>query len=244
MATLEGRTLKGTLISIPTIDKTLTKDGAGADAKVTGDELLNRVKFADVVDNLTTYDKYKPLSANMGAELRETIEEVANNGYETKGGMVTGSISTRHYDNGHSTLNKNHSANADYGTQLVDASKDGKQAFLTVFAQNNSLTFTDNGNNIRNIHHEGNKPNGNYTGNGSATQRVINTNGIGKLLIVYTPNNMSFVTPQGAMVISVADGSIKWIEGGKVFYNNGQLNLLLTNDAFNKSGTTYYYQVI
>lgn len=69
--------IKGRIYAVPQADETLTKEGYAADAKVTGDELKERVKKADIVDNLTTEDSERPLSAKQGAELKKLIDELA-----------------------------------------------------------------------------------------------------------------------------------------------------------------------
>lgn len=68
--------LKGKIIAIPAVDNTLLKTGYAADAKVTGEELAARVKTADVVDNLTTEDAKKPLSANQGAVIKKQLDAI------------------------------------------------------------------------------------------------------------------------------------------------------------------------
>ena len=62
------------------VDKTLTKSGDAADAKVTG-SLINalndeKVNIIDIIDNLTTNDAKKPLSAAQGVILRALVSEL------------------------------------------------------------------------------------------------------------------------------------------------------------------------
>ena len=70
----DNETLKGKVKPFPSIDKTLSKEGCCADAKATGDALEARVKKVDIVDNLTTEDSEKPLSAKQGAELKKQLD--------------------------------------------------------------------------------------------------------------------------------------------------------------------------
>lgn len=178
------------------------------------------------------------------AENARNLAEDVDNCLPRTGGVVEGPLNIRTADNGYGQLLKNHSTDADYGTQVSDTSKDGKTAKLCVSAALNLLTFTDPEGNIRNIHHEGSKPFGSYKGNGSAVSRMIETGGIGRLALVYNPNHFSFVTPQGALVVKLSDGTIKWIEGGKIYFLNGTLGISTANEAFNSTDTDYYYQVI
>ena len=68
--------LSGKVTKIPEADTTFTKEGYFADAKATGDELKKKVNSADIVDNLTTEATDKPLSAKMGKQLKQQIDDV------------------------------------------------------------------------------------------------------------------------------------------------------------------------
>lgn len=69
--------LKGKISSLSpyAVDKTLSVEGAGADAKAVGDALEGKVGYSAVVDNLTTSDTNAPLSANQGVVLKRSISE-------------------------------------------------------------------------------------------------------------------------------------------------------------------------
>ena len=67
--------LTGRVMGIPEIDDTLTIKGKCADAKATGDALSGKVNYTDTVDNLTTENAQKPLSARMGKYLRSLIKD-------------------------------------------------------------------------------------------------------------------------------------------------------------------------
>lgn len=268
--------LKGRINNVPQLDNTLTKQGHGADAKAVGDALEERVRTSDIVDDLTSDAKDRPLSANQGTVLKKmigdinlseagtvgydnassglvstnmqsAIDEVANiskSALPKTGGMIDGTVSVRNAENGHGSLTKNNSATEDYGTHVMDVTKDGKSAKVNVSAKLDMLTFVDTKGNINDIFHEGNKPFGSYVGNGSANERIIDTKGIGRLIVVYNPNYFSFVFPEGALVIKTSEKTIDFFPSTKVYYLNGKLGLYLTNDAFNKAGETYYYQAI
>lgn len=68
--------IKGKITAIPSIDKTLTKANKCADAKVTGEALDKKVNIMDVVDNLTTEDSSKPLSARQGVEIKKKLDNI------------------------------------------------------------------------------------------------------------------------------------------------------------------------
>lgn len=73
-ASLESREIKGKVITIPRIDKTLTKEGHAADAKYTGDAIEKMIKKVDIVNDLETENPNKPLSAMQGVALKELID--------------------------------------------------------------------------------------------------------------------------------------------------------------------------
>lgn len=79
--------LVGRITSIKSnvIDPTLTIEGAGADAKATGDALNTKVNIADIADNLTTNDSGKVLSARQGVELLSAIETARGEATEAAG---------------------------------------------------------------------------------------------------------------------------------------------------------------
>lgn len=181
-------------------------------------------------------------ATNMQSAIDE-VSATAKNALPKSGGTVQ-TLNVQVVDNGYGSVSKNHSASADYGTQLTDTSKDGKSAKVSVSAALGTVTYTDADNNIHDLHHTGNKPFGNYAGNGSVGTRTIATKGIGRVMLVYCSTHTSFVTPNGAFVIDLENGGFSWIDSAKVHYLNGDLILETSNDAFNASGMTYYYQAL
>ena len=63
-------------LSAYALDKTLSVEGASAEAKAVGDELEKKVSYADIVDNLTTNDPDKPLSAKQGVAIKQSVENL------------------------------------------------------------------------------------------------------------------------------------------------------------------------
>lgn len=70
--------LRGKISSLSpyAIDKTLTVEGAGADAKSVGEALKKKVNTTDIADNLETNEAGVPLSAKQGVALSKSIKEV------------------------------------------------------------------------------------------------------------------------------------------------------------------------
>lgn len=83
--------IRGRIVSVPLIDNTLSKKGQGADAEATGNALKNKVSFNDIVDNLTTNDAKKPLSASQGVVLNRNIGAV-----DTKVTNLTKTVEDNH----------------------------------------------------------------------------------------------------------------------------------------------------
>lgn len=182
-------------------------------------------------------------ATNMQSAVDE-VAEIAKKALPQTGGTINGYLHIKNVDNGLGWFGKNHSATEDYGTHMTDVAKDGKSSNVSICSALGTFTYTDPEGNIRDVFHEGTKPFGHYVGNGSANERIIETKGIGRLILVYNSDYFSFVTPEGALVVKLSEGTIRWIDSGKVYYLNGNLGLNLTNEAFNEAGKTYYYQAI
>lgn len=183
-------------------------------------------------------------ATNMQGAIDELAEGVENSVSKTGDSLIEGMLSIRSVDNGYGTFSKNHSAREDYGTQMMDRASDGRIAKVSVCGALDTFTYTGNDGQVRDVHHEGNKPFGSYIGDGIVNERIIDTKGIGRLMLVYNNNYFSFVTPEGALVAKLATGSLSWIEGAKAYFLNGKLGLHTTNSAFNEVDAVYYYQVI
>lgn len=181
---------------------------------------------------------------NMQGAIDEVTEKVKNSVSKTGDSLIEGTLHLRSANNGYGSLNKNNSDTEDYGTQVVDRSAAGKSAFLTVCGALNTFTYTGNDGEVKNVYHEGSKPFGSYVGDGIENERVIDTKGIGRLILVYNPYYFSFVTPEGALVVKLTTGAVSWIESTKSFFLNGKLTLHTANSAFNEVDVTYHYQVI
>lgn len=84
--------LKGKIASLSpyAVDKTLSVEGSAAESKVVGDALEKKVSYTDIVDNLTTSDSQKPLSAKQGVELKKAMNNLS--------GSVTESLSNMEHD--------------------------------------------------------------------------------------------------------------------------------------------------
>ena len=139
---------------------------------------------------------------------------------------------------------KHNATGTDYGTQVRDEDKDGNVAALVVRATSQKALFYPDGSASREILHTGNKPSGSYTGNGSATSRTIDVGGIGSVLHVRGYGNSGIVMPSGAIFVPYTGGAPVVFGNSEMAYANGKLTITSTNNAVNRSGETYTYEVL
>lgn len=74
------KVLKGKIASLSpfAVDPTLSVEGSAAEAKAVGDALEKKVSYSDIVDNLTTNDSKKPLSAKQGSVVKKSVDDLRN----------------------------------------------------------------------------------------------------------------------------------------------------------------------
>ena len=238
--------LVGKIIPVPQVDTTLSKEGYSAEAKATGDKIkaLEEEHKKYTLPNASAVSYNNTESKLASTNTQEALDEIAKNYLPKLGGELSGALKVKRYDNGFSTVDKNHSASADYGTYMADTDNSGKSAKVSVCAALGTFTYTDPSGNIRDIHHEGSKPFGNYIGDGSTASRTIDTKGLGRLCMIYCSTHLLLVTPKGALKVTLTDSSVDWIASSNIHFLEGKIIMASDNVAFNKANETYYYQVI
>lgn len=93
--------------------------------------------------------------------------------------------------------------------------------------------------------HTGNKPNGTYTGNGSATERTISTGGIGSVCMLRSGSSyMGFVTQVGGVMFGYETKTTKYFGPTEIKFYEGVLTILSADNWVNSSGSKYTYQVL
>ena len=91
---------------------------------------------------------------------------------------------------------------------------------------------------------EHNKPTGSYTGTGTTAARVINTGGIGRIVVITSTKGTAILTTTGGMTFNslgvngVIDTEVKFDS------TTGDIKLWTTNMFFNEAGLVYTYQVL
>ena len=98
--------------------------------------------------------------------------------------------------------------------------------------------------NTWNVLHTGNKPSGSYTGNGSATERKIDTGGIGDICLVWGYTYASIVTPYGTLSRYYNNETPVNLKMSQMSFEKGVLTIATDNAVCNYNTATYYYQVL
>lgn len=133
-----------------------------------------------------------------------------------------------------------------YGNRrmLVLYNSIGKANIGEALAISNSVNGVGKGYRIFGEH---NKPTGEYTGNGSATTRTItiSTDAVirNMILAIKGGGHLTLVSNAGVLCVS-STGTSMSVDVDKATFNNGILTLKTNYDCLNKSGETYYYQVL
>lgn len=111
--------------------------------------------------------------------------------------------------------------------------------YLGFFGENTPVFLQKSGNTNCTILHTGNKPTGSYTGNGSATQRTIQTGSIGSVYLVRRNDTTDalIVSPNG--YFGVADG--QFVRGTDAYSGVGYITLKTILGALNSEGKTMEY---
>lgn len=199
-------------------------------------EVKGRIYTIPTVDDTLTKEGYAADAKATGEKFTEVNERIDN--------IDPHDAANVDYDNTNSELEADKvQAAIDEIASLYARAKElenylSKEAGLDA-TEDDVLTWKENI-----VHHAGNKPFKEYTGDGSATARTIATEGIGRAALVYCSTHCSLVTPKGAFVADLSAGTISWIGGEKIYFANGNLVSASNNAAFNASNVTYYCQVI
>lgn len=143
--------------------------------------LIDSNGFNNIKEALRLIDKSNGTSTTYkiyGTHNKPTPEEIG--AYSSSGGTIDGTITLNKYNNGYGTINKNHSASADYGMQFRDVSSDDKTATLIVSGATQKATLSLKPSasgtvSTYEIYHEGNKPTPSEIGAAAANTHYIKT---------------------------------------------------------------------
>lgn len=171
--------------------------------------------------------------------------------FTNDGGTLSGDLGIRDLfvkraDNGYTHIVKNHNAEVDYGTEIVDYDGNGNYARLLLCANTSverQLVLAPTGRNGAVIFGEHNKPSGTYVGNGTADERWIEVGGIGRFLLIKTyGHGFAILTDVGGVM--VAGGTlVEPISASEAIYQSGQLMLKTNKSVLNQNGVAIIYTV-
>ena len=122
-----------------------------------------------------------------------------------------------------------------YRSLWVSNDGDIKQTVKAIVKEADKETYTE-----YSLFGAHNKPTGTYVGNGTKTQREINTGGIGNALLIYRNDKSALVLPSCAIFCSNGVLEATW----DVTFKNGSLTMQTISDYVNGDGIEYKYQVL
>ena len=93
------------------------------------------------------------------------------------------------------------------------------------------------------IYGEHNKPIGSYTGNGNTAERMIETGGMGRGLLIYCNYGVALVTPSGGFY-GTSNSQFAHFGSEVAAFSDGKLIVKSALNVFNQNGVTYYYQCL
>ena len=204
--------------------------------------LNGKIEAIPVVDSTLTKSGYSADAKVTGDALKELREAVSTLGavaVVSEGAEVTPSTAASvTYNNTASNLVATNVQGA-----IDELSTDIKEATSNIQEMSSAIQTLET--NSEEYLKKADKPFDSYAGNGSTTARTVATGGTGRLLMVYCSTHIAFVTPKGARIIALSEGSTTtWADAAKAYYLNGNLFLNTDNAALNASGVSYNYQCI
>ena len=123
----------------------------------------------------------------------------------------------------------------DYSVLKVDI---GSSAHPVMLTRRNASGFGD-----YKIFGEHNKPSGSYTGNGDATERIIDTGGIGNFIAINSGYGFAVLGMNGGIFSMNGSGSGRYVSSEAKFLN-GKLYIRTSHGAINTNGSSLDYQVL
>jgi|GEM_PF-2863558 len=240
----EGGKIKG--------DVTQEKDRDSAISKYLKNTNRTIREYVDGSGNYKVYDETNSKDIIVStADGTNAFNGTASGNLSNKGGIVNGNITldAGSYVTAYKA-NRTQSDGSVYGAQiwggadksaligLYNADTNSVISFLAIHENDIKVSFNDS---QKTIFHSGNKPTGSYTGNGDASERVIETGGIGTMLYLRATAYSAIVLESGAIVLK-SDGTIQYIPYQQTTFKNGKLTLK-TDGVLNTNGTVFTYTV-
>lgn len=114
------------------------------------------------------------------------------------------------------------------------------------FSEKNKPIFVNaDATNYYDVLHTGNKPEGTYTGNGSATSRTINTGGIGNVIFLKSASsNLGFFSRNGGVMYNLQSKTFEYFYEDKMYFRDGNLYIATDSSLVNYNGSVFTYYVV
>lgn len=254
---MSEKALKGKIVNLPKIDTTLTKEGHAADAKAIGDEIgkLN-IRIDNIDPHFADNVGYSSAESGITAEtVQAALDWIVANYLRITGGKISGNLKieksspamelvntatgrtgTTHYSNSENLILSNKLDDDNLVGIWVKPETEAPKDYL-------DLGTYVNGNFTRYpIYGAHSKPTGTYAGTGSEETVVIETGGIGDVIMVNSGNGFAIVTPRGAMCVS--GQNVYGLVSSDAKFASGVLTLNTADVTLNKNPGNYYWQVL
>lgn len=214
----DAQELKGKIIVLPKVDKTLEREGYAADAKETGYRLK---AVNDRVDNIgaTTHTDY-------AIEKSSPAMRLVNTG--------TGREGEAHYSNSNNLILSNKLDDNNMVGIWLKPETENPQDYLDLG------TYINGEFKRYPIFGTYNKPKGKYTGTGTATSHTVNIGGVGTTLKISTSAGMAIVTGAGAICKAGTGTDVYGLAASACKFDDGVLTLATTDGVVNGARDIYY----
>lgn len=225
MFTTDGGTIANAT-SKPLALKNTTDGATSAFVEFVGSDTLGRIGY-NGVDNPVVY------SSTLGTRPILHTGNMADYVLPKSGGAVTAETTPIELI---STNTKNE-------TRLKFTNSSTVLGWL-MFSGVDNPAFRSTGNTVYPLLHTGNKPTGTYTGNGSATERVIDVGGIGDTLRIKGTNGYSVLVDYNGAWGVKSDGTAVSLGRADCYFESGKLVLKTTNSIVNNNASTFTWRLL
>ena len=247
--------LKGKINALPVVDKTFTKEGCSADAKLTGDRLeglnnrLDNINPGKAVN--VAYDNTESgIDADQVQKAIDLLTALVKSGVVNKDFKVEKSSPAIHLKN--TTTGRTGMIHYSNSSNLILSNQIDADNMVGIWVKPESEkvedyldlgTYIDGDFTRYPIFGTHNKPTGKYTGTGTETTRTVTIGGVGSTLKISTSNGMAIVTGAGAICKKDDSTEVYGLADTACSFNDGVLTLA-TADLVVNGTRDYYYEVL
>ena len=252
------KALRGMVVTLPRVDKTLSKEGYTADAKAMGEEFAKLNKRFDNIDpHFAENVEYSPEESGITAEtVQAALDWIVANYLRITGGKISGNLEIERsspamklINTANSRVGMTHYSNS---SNLILSNNKDDNNMVGIWIKpetENPKDYLDLGTYINGeftrypIFGTYNKPTGKYTGTNSSASVAITIGGVGTTLKISTTKGMAIVTGAGAICKKYSDTEVYGLAASACKFEDGVLTLA-TNDEVVNAARDYYYEVL